>query len=274
MVALVFGRIVPGVVTAALLFVWLRRAGYPSRAAGVLTGIVLAQGGFLVAIAEPDHSLWLALGVAATAASIAAFAGRDDARHAILVGGSLAAIQVCDPMGGLIATGMLPAALAAGHGRVTDPRRAAGLYTLLLFLPVMTALILLYVAHVYGTVSPVPFAAAGPAPARRIGLWRFGPVLGLALVLVPAMAGLHRNRRGRAALAIAAGIIGSAAFDGLTGTLREPVSLLAAAAPLTVAGLAARDPRSDRRAYAIAAMCTVLSWIVLFWLQRPSVPPV
>jgi len=273
-VATALTRLVPGFLLAGFLFVWLRRAGYAPLAAGMLAALGLAQGGVVLSALEPGHSLWLAVGVAAIAASVGAFMERDDARHAILVGGSLAAIQVCDPMGGLVAAGMLPAAVAASHRR-SDPRGALGLYALLLFLPAMTALILLYLAYgAHLAPAHLLMGAASSAVHREIPE-RFAPALGLGLVLVPLLPGLHHAASGRATLLVAAAVIASTIFDGLIGTLREPGTLIAAGTPLAVAAVAGLNRASgrDRRALVMLAACAVLSWVVLFWLQPSSASP-
>lgn len=273
-IAIASTRLVPGLLLAVILFVWLRRADYTRLTAGLFAAFALAQSGIVLALAEAGHSLWLAVGVAAIAASIGAFAECDDARRAILVGGSLAAVQVCDPMGGLIAAGMLPAAIAVSHRR-SDPRGAFGLYTLLLFPPASTAVLLLYLAYGAHIVAVQLLAPAAPAAAYREVPERFTAAFGLGLVLLPAFAGSHRTARGRATLLVAAAVIASSVFDGLIGTLREPVSLIAAGAPLTVAAVAG-SPRTqgrDRRALVALALSAVLSWGVLLCLQHPSSSP-
>ena len=259
--------LLPAALLCVLFLIWLNRAGYPKFAAVLLSALVFIQSGVLRSLTEPGHSLWLSVGVGAVAASASAFLGRDDARSVILVGGSLAAIQICDPMGGLVAAGVVPVAIVAVHDDA-NVMRSAGLYSLLFFLPVMTALILLYLTRVLH-IDPAQVLGAASAPRRwRSGaLGRFAPAVALGVVLLPLLPGLRFTRQGRATLLVSGTLIVSAAFDGILGVWREPVTLLAAAAPLTVGALAARPASSDRnrRAFVVAGLCVAVSWIVLLW---------
>lgn len=256
----------PAALLAGGFLIWLRRAGYGWPVAVTLSAFALSQAGMIAAVTGPGHSLWLALGVGAVAASTSAFAEREDARRIILVGSSLAAIQLCDPMGGLVAAGLLPATIAARQTR-DGPHKTAGLYALLLFLPVMAALVLLYLSRAQHL--DLARLLAGPSlPGLHLDVrWRFSPALGLAAVLVPLLIELWRWKSARPALFVAIAVIASALFDGFAGVIRDPVALMAVAAPLTVVMLASSPPSPVRDRYALmtAVLCAGLSWLVLFW---------
>jgi hypothetical protein len=260
--------------TALLLagasFLWLSRAGYGRAMALTLTVLAATQAGVAVAVVRPGHSLWLALGVAAVAASASAFAERESVRRIILVGGSLAAIQVSDPMGGLVAAGVLPATMALAQGR-DDRRKAAGLYALLLFMPVIAAVLLLYLSRSLH-IDAARLLAGQVRPSVRPPLsFRFALVLGFASILAPSLYGLrHGGARAGMAFFVAIAVLAAALFDGLVGIIREPVTLLAAAAPLTIVALAAWPMKRRGFAAPAAIIVTGLSWVVFVRAAQPA----
>lgn len=249
---------------------WLIGAGYSRAVATLLTAAVLAQAGPSVAIAT-GQSLWLALGVLAVAASAAAFAGRTDARHIILFGGSLAVIQLLDPLGGVVAAGLLPATLAIGRGRV-DRRQAKGLYVLLMFMPVTMAMLLLYLTRVqHFDSASLLSSSAHDVPTQVFAahaslLWRLAPALEFTLIVSPSLFGLRlrRDASARAILLVALGVAAAAIAGALLGAIRAAVPLLAAASPVVAAALAhwPVSPARNREAVGIALLCTAVSWAV------------
>lgn len=253
---------------------WLIGAGYSRAVATLLTAAMLAQAGPQIAIAT-GQSLWLALGVLAVAASAAAFAGRADARHIILFGGSLAVIQLLDPLGGVVAAGLLPATLAIGRGRV-DRRQAMGLYVLLMFMPVTIAVLLFYLTKVQhfdsmsllsGSTHGIPTQVFA---AHASLLWRLAPALGFTLIVSPGLFGLRlrRDASARTILLVALGVAAAATTGALLGAIRAAVPLLAAASPVVAAALAhwPASPARDREAVIIALLCTAVSWTVVLML--------
>ena len=266
MTAHVVAALLPAALLAGGFLSWLRGAGYAWPVAVTLSVLAFSQAGMIAAVSEPGHSLWLALGVGAVAASASAFAEREDARRIILVGSSLAAIQLCDPMGGLVAAGLLPATIAARQAR-DGPHKTAGLYALLLFLPVMAAFVLLYLSRAQHIDLARLLARPSLPDLRLDARWRYSPALGLVAVLVPLFSELCRRRSGRPALFVAIAVIASALFDGFSGVIRDPVALVAVAAPLTMVMLASSpsSPVHDRYALMAAALCAGLSWLILFW---------
>lgn len=258
--------LLPAVLLGVGFVLWLRRADYGRAAAVTLSAFALAQAGTVVAIIGRGHSLWLAAGVGAMAMSVSAFSEREDARRIILVGGSLAAVQLCDPVGGLVTVGLLPATLAMRR-RQGNPQKAVGLYALLLFLPVMMALLLLHLPGEQRTDAVRLLAGSPPLALRAEAGSRFSPVLALVVVLAPLLVDLRPRGAGRAALLVAIAIVASAVLDALFGVSREPVSLVAVAAPLSVVTLASWPvfPGREWRALLAAATCAGLSWAIVLW---------
>lgn len=264
----------PEILLPALLlsgggYAGLRRCGYANGSATVLMMLLGGQAGIVAAIALPGHSLWLAAGVAGLAASCAAFAARDDVRRLILFALALAAIQLCDPMGALLAAGMLPAALSIG-GRHHNRREAVGVYALLLFLPALTAATLFYFGplRAFGLLPPpgIRFAIDVPTglPARLA--LAAAPIVIAAPALVPTAG----QRRSWAVFFVFAAFLMAGLAAAWRGAIREPVTLLAAAAPLTGAAIAVipETPARNWRAVTACAGCLGLSWAVLNLVWR------
>ena len=264
MISAPFLALVPGGVLAVSFVLWLRRAGYgPAMACGIAL-LSLLQAGVVLALLRPGHSLWLALAMAAVVGSASAFAEREDVRRIILFGGSLAAIQIADPLGGLLAAGLLPVAVAMGRAG-SEPRKTLGLYALLLFVPIMTAAVLLYSSRVLH-LDPIHLVA-GPAfvpPHPGLGA-RVLIAVAPALVAAPACIAARHTPGGRAVMLVATGALIAMMFAAVTGTVREPVTLLAVGSPLCVGALA-QLPFTARRtvhALAITLSCTGLSWLLI-----------
>ena len=267
----VFAAWLPAALLGAGGFGWLRRAQYPAFVATLLAALTMAQAGLLMAIMQPGHSLWLALGIAAVAAGATVFAERENARHVIVFGGSLAAIQICDPLGGLVVAGLLPATVAVAQAR-SDLRKAAGLYALLLFLPAMTAGLLFYLSR-FDHVSVQQFLpAAGPVAAMNLPM-RLALSATPVLAAAPALALLMRVKRLHPVVLVALAAVLASAIAACNGAVREPVALIAAAAPLSLAAIAAWPQSSarDTKALAAAGLCTALSWAILFLYAPPMV---
>ena len=237
--------------------------------AAALTALMLLQAGIVCSVCAPGHSLWLAAGIGALAAGATVFAQREDARGLILFGGALAAVQLCDPLGVLLAAGMLPSAAMFGHPP-RDARKAAGLYSLLFFAPVLTAASMFYLADMRHIAIAYPAATAAASLPHHDLAGR------LALALLPlgiAAPGLAFARRGpgaRAILSLAAATLLAEVVGAVMGANREPLMLISAAAPLSAGGLAVRAraaPRSGRDALLASAVAVLLSWGALALLR-------
>lgn len=96
---------------------------------------------FAAAIAGSLYPLWFALSLYVLTSTGAEFRARPDARSIIGLSGALGAAQVFTPLGGFLVAGVLPALVGMPRGRAT-----LGLYALLLFVPLLVAALLLFVA--------------------------------------------------------------------------------------------------------------------------------
>ena len=260
--------LLPGSLLAIGGFAWLRRAGYPAWLSILLAAAALLQAGPALATVQ-RQSLWLAAGVLAVACSAAAFAERADPRRIMLFGGSLAAIQLVDPLGGFLAAGLLPATLVIGGGRESRQRQA-GLYVILMFLPLMTAGLLLYFVLIQHLVPAALLAGPGVgdmAPLPPEPAWRLLPASALAVVLVPPFAAswiwrsrLRDDAAMRAIAAVALAVIAAVVLAACLSAMRAPATLLSATTPILIAALGLRPRPSVRTAAATAAAFLALSW--------------
>lgn len=271
MTALVLEGVVPAALLAIGFFAWLRQGGFGPRSAGLLSGLALAQGGMVVSVMQPGHSLWLAAGMTAVAASAANFVAGQGARRVIAFGGSLVALQVSAPLGGLFVAGMLPAA-AAMKPAGGDLRKMIGLFALLLFMPAMTATVIFYLARVdHIALMNSGIESLRPDTSSGVAVW-LASCLGLVVVPMPAQWGLRRALHSRAPLLVAWGALAAGLLAVFTDMTGDPVGLMAVAAPLTIAALAAW-PRSrvrDRHVLTAGIVCAVLSWVFVIWsMPRP-----
>jgi len=260
--------LLPGLFLAVGAFAWLRRAGCSRPVSALLTAAALLEAGPLFAAAR-GQSLWLAAGIFAVACSAASLAERADPRRIMLFGGALSAIQFVDPLGGFLAAGLLPATLVIGGGRESRQQQA-GLYVILMFLPLMTAGVLLYFALTLHIVPAALLAGQGAAgavipPAGLAG--RLLPAIVLAVVLVPPFAGgriwrarLREEAALRAVAAVALALIVAVALAACLSAIRAPATLLSAAAPILIAALGLRPMPPARTAAATAVACLALSW--------------
>lgn len=254
---------------------WLSGAGYSCALAALLTVLILAEAGPLLA-ATTGQSLWLAVGVLAVAVSAEAFAKQVDVRRIILFGSALAAIQILDPLGGVVAAGLLPTTLVLGrqHG---GARQTFGLYLLLMFVPLMMAVLLLYFVCVRH-FDPTGFFAGSSRPDVLLAstvhaglMWRLAPVAGFALIISPALLmpkHLHEGSRGMIAL-VAFGVAAAGAAGAILGVAREPIPLLAASVPIVIVALVQQPglPHRNRDAFIVAILCMAFSWIAAFMLS-------
>jgi hypothetical protein len=213
---------------------------------------------------------WLAIGIAAIAASAIAFARHDDVRSVIRLGASLAAVQFLDPMGGLIVAALVPGLLGLKR-KGMRPTQSAGLYALVLFMPVVAALVLAYLArfqHVdipqalFAFADAPPPAAVPPLPLRLIA-----SVAPLAIAAPALLRGVVAERGWTppdTVIALIAGALSVAAIAStLMGAVRPVSSLAVAAVPLAL--IAMRNWRGARPRDALIVGCATcaLTWGLL-----------
>jgi hypothetical protein len=211
--------------------------------------------------------LWLALGIAAIAASAIAYTRHGDARNIIRLGASLAFVQIVDPMGGLIVAALLPGLFGL---RRKEAAQSAGLYTLVLFMPAITALALAYLAHVrhidvprilLGVLpSPAPVAIA-PVPLRLLA-----SIVPLAMAVPALLRGVLDERGWKppnvVIVLIAGAMCAAAIFATWMGTPRPASSLALAALPLPLIAIW-QWPVSKTRlrdAAIVSTLTALLAW--------------
>jgi hypothetical protein len=247
----------PALLLAVGIFHLLRRGAFSSSHAALLTLLIMAQAGTALSLLSGGATLWLAVGIGAVAASAASFAEREDLRRVILLGGALAAIQICDPSGTVVAAGMMPATFALGAPREFE--KAAGFYASVLFLPLCMAGLLLYLSR-EGYVLSFPGGVGSGHPqslASRLLL-----AVATCAVVAPALYPVRRTRVGSALVLVTAAAVFAAIFAAFAGAVREPGTALSAAAPLGALAIGALPaaPGRLRRAYAAACFSLLLSW--------------
>ena len=211
--------------------------------------------------------LWLAVGIAAIAASAIAFTKRGDARSIIRLGASLALVQLADPMGGWIVAALLPGMFGL---RRKGAAQSAGLYVLVLFMPVIMALALAYLAHVRHVDVPQSLLnllpQSAPAAPSPLPLRLLGDVVPLAMAAPALLRGVIDAREWKApnvVIVLIAGAISAAAiFATLMGAMRPVSSLAFAALPLPLIAMW-QWPASHTRlrdAAIVSAVTALLAW--------------
>ena len=153
-------------VLGAAFFWWaltrrLHESGYSQAWSLALSALALAAP--LLTIPENRATVLLfAFSTYAVAAAAMDFANRQDARRIIVFGGSLACAELTNPLGVLLTGLALPFLLPKEIARA-QRSRIAGLLVLLLFLPVLTGTLLLYLALV-AHASPAQLLDGASAP--------------------------------------------------------------------------------------------------------------
>lgn len=230
-----------------------------------IAALILLQPAPLYSVQNPVRGLWLACGIYAIAASAIAFTEREDARSIIQLGGSLAIVQLLDPMGPLIVAALLPGLF--GLNRKGFPvAQSAGLYALVLFMPVVTALALAYLSRTHHLDIPVLVLNSTPALAKEGALHIAGDFVPLLIAAPVLLRGFLAERKWtppNVSIALVAFAISLAAIvSGVLGTSRRISVLAAAATPLPLIAIS-RWPQSHLRArdaLAAAAVTTALAW--------------
>lgn len=259
---------------AALAFMMiqdLRAARFSFAATGALVALAFAQAGLFLS-ANGGGSIWLALAAYAVASSAADFAAHRKPRSVILLGVSLALVQMLDPMGGMIAALMLP--VCAGLPRsIREAKRTAGLYALLLFIPAMMAVVLAYLNNAIAFDSARFLNASiashdaqtylNPAASVRFALVTLvvcAPALWLA-IFVRAL----RRRPGLLVAATALVVTIATMVAAMRGALHEPAAVMAAMASCSTAAIASwrRAAKHTELALAASALAAVVSWLLL-----------
>ncbi|HEX3943733.1 MAG TPA: hypothetical protein VHW69_06575 [Rhizomicrobium sp.] len=136
---------------------WRRlvKNGYTRAAASGIVCFAAVQASVCVA-ANMVSAAVLALGMYAVSASAVSLVRERDVRGIIRAGGALAAAQIMIPFGGLFTAALLPGLIAAPRSQ-DERRKAVGVLLLLLFLPVLSAILS---ATLHWSLAPAPVRPA------------------------------------------------------------------------------------------------------------------
>lgn len=250
---------------AALIFHGLITARLPAFHALATTVLSFAQAGLFFSAIGSAGSIWLALAIYCVARAAAGFVQHRDARHVMLLGAALSLAQLLDPMGAILATFLLP--VCVGLPRRGEGRDKLGLFALLLFMPVVTAIVLAYVRGVL-SIDPMAFARAEMAvqPIAHVPLYVLliagaasAPVLWLTMFVSSL-----RRPSGLITVYAALAALAAIAFVYLLGTERDIVSVMTVAAASSAAALCTwrRLARHAELALAAATLSTIASWLL------------
>lgn len=271
----------PAVILGALYYRRLCGAHYSKLSSALLTGLVLAQAGMMLAVAMAPYAAWLALAVYAIAACVGRFAQKQTARSIILLGGSLAGVQLVAPIGGFLAAALLPVMGRMAKG--TEPAaRAFGLLMLLVFAPLVLALLLAFFARsMHLEVPRLLMTIVQPAFQLRVAAQASpgqGAICDLALIapVAPIFLRTLADAGSRAAavhfiwIAGVFAIVGTAA--SLVGASGIALEMMAAPAPIALVMLSVwpKNQARARDAIAAAALGWAVSWPLLFLVLAAS----
>jgi hypothetical protein len=264
-------RAVADTLLAALIFHSLIAARLPLLHAIAITALSFTQAGLFLSAAGSAGSIWLAIAVYCVARAAAGFVQHRDARRVMLLGAALSLAQVLDPMGAILAMFLLP--VCVGLPRRGEGRDKMGLFALLLFMPVVTAIVLAYTRNVLG-LDPMDFARANlqiqpiaHAPLYLLLLAGFAsaPVLWLTMFVADL-------RRAASLITIYAALaaLAAIAFAYLLGIERDIGSVMTVSAVASAAALCAwpRIARHADLALAATALAAITSWLLF---NLPSV---
>jgi hypothetical protein len=264
-------RAVAGAVFAALVFNGLFVVGFPTIHVLAITLLSVIQAGAFESLTNKGGSIWLALAVYCVASATANFVQHRDARRVMALGAALSLVQLLDPMGAVLAVCLLP--VCVGLPRAGEIGNKAGLLAILLFMPVVTAMVLAYARGVLG-LNPMAFARAGVervlAPHTPLFLlllagFTAAPVLWL-IILVRDL----RSAPGLIAVYTGLCVVVAVALAYLLGAERDMASVLTASAAVSAAALCTwrRVARHADLALAATALAAVVSWLLI---NLPSV---
>jgi|GEM_PF-6320717 len=254
-------RIFASLLLAALFFQSLFGGGYSAFHAGAITSLSFAQAGLFVSTTGGAGSIWLALASFCIAMTAADFVRHHDARRVMALGAALSFAQGLDPLGGLLALFLLP--LCVGLPRSGETRDKAGLFALLLFMPMVTAIVLAYTRQNLGAdlslhpnTSP---SAAMPLTLLLCLCFASAPTLWLT-TLVPRL----KHPAGLITVYTALALLLAVTLKVLTGTPPDFASLLGAGAAISVAALCSWKPSARNQSLALAAvtLATLVSWLL------------
>jgi hypothetical protein len=251
---------------AALIFHGLLATGLRTGYTLAITALSFVQAGLLFSAAGRAGSIWLAVAIYCVARAASDFVQHRDARRVMALGGALSLAQVLDPMGAVLAIFLLP--VCVGLPRAGEGRDKMGLFALLIFVPVVTAMVLAITRGMFN-FDPMHFARSElttraithvPLWLLLLGGFASAPVLWLTLLVA-------RLRRAASLVTIypALAALAATAAAYLLGAERDMASVLTVAAAASAAALCSwpRLPRHADLALAATALSAVMSWLLL-----------
>lgn len=247
---------------AALILHGVLAAGFPLLHALGITLLSFAQAGVFQSAADKAGSIWLGLAVYCVASAAGNFVRYRDARRVITLGAALSLAQLLDPMGAVLAVFLLP--VCVGLPRAGEAAHKAGLLALLLFMPVVMAIVLAYARGVLG-FNPMRFALRAPAEHVPLYLLLLAGFVGAPVLWLTMFVRAVRRADGLIAVYTGLVVLVAAMLAYLLGTERDMASLLVAASAASVAGVCAW-PHARRHAdLALATMglAAVVSWLLV-----------
>jgi hypothetical protein len=245
----------------------LRKADYSLSVCLLIAVIGLGQAGLVMGLATGGQAILFALVIYALGASAILLAQqKEDARAVIALGGSLGAIQIVDPAGGMIAALALPMLVGLQRTRLAQQW---GLLVTLLFIPVLVAIVLASVANYFPAADMSWFAVsadesfiAPPNMLLRLSLNSLVFFIPGAVPIVWALVTRRGRKREILALAVVAlAVVVAACAAVFLGAVREPVIFLGALAAVPVLVVSQWRP-NPLQAVVLAAISTGLSWAV------------
>ena len=256
---------------AALIFHGLRAARLPLAHTLAITALTFAQAGIFLSATGRAGSIWLALAVYCVAQAAAGFVQHRDARRVMVLGAALSLAQVLDPMGALLAMFLLP--VCVGLPRPGEGREKMGLLALLLFAPVITALVLAYARGVLG-LDPMVFARADldgqPIAHVSVALLLFAGFASAPVLWLTMFVANLRHAASLITVYAALAVLLAIAIACLIGSERDLATVMAATAAASAAALCTwrRLARHADLALAASALAAVVSWLLF---NLPSV---
>lgn len=247
---------------AALVFHGVLAAGYPLLHVVAITVLSFAQAGVFYSAVDKAGSIWLGLAVYCVASAAANFVRYGDARRVMALGAALSLAQLLDPMGAVLAVFLLP--VCVGLPRAGEAAHKAGLLALLLFMPVVTAIVLAYARGVLG-FNPMRFALRPPAEHVPLYLLLLAGFAGAPVLWLTMFVQTVRRADGLIAVYTSLVVLVATVLAYLLGAERDMASLLVAAGAVSVAGLCAW-PYARRHAdlaLAATALAAVVSWLLV-----------
>jgi len=245
------------------------RADYSAGTTAVIVALLIPQVmTALSAAVVPALALALLLAVVAQSAKILAEAR--SARGIVVLGISLAGTQLATPLGAVVAAILAP--VLALHLPAERRARNLGRLLLLLFIPVVTAFVLAYLAHEVQfdpasyfsgpfdfAIRPALFARLAPRPK---GL---SEALLIGLLAIPIWLAVLRSHRWTASAQVASALIAAIVVCALLARADPLGTYLASIAVLNALSFAdpSGDPLPPAHAVALSGLSAVASWLFI-----------